>query len=49
MNRQEEIAFRMGYINQEQLLALAKPLAKSGYGIYLEGLLRDEGTFWDEY
>ncbi len=45
----EEIAFRMGYINQEQLLALAKPLAKSGYGIYLEGLLRDEGTFWDEY
>ena len=45
----EEIAFRMGYINQEQLLALAKPLAKSGYGIYLEGLLRDEGTYWDEY
>ena len=45
----EEIAFRMGYINQEQLLALAKPLAKSGYGVYLEGLLRDEGTYWDEY
>ena len=45
----EEIAFRMGYINQEQLLALAKPLAKSGYGVYLEGLLRDEGTCWDEY
>lgn len=45
----EEIAFRMGYINQEQLLALAKPLAKSGYGVYLESLLRDEGTYWDEY
>ena len=45
----EEIAFRMGYINAEQLLALARPLAKSGYGIYLEGLLRDAGTYWDEY
>ena len=45
----EEIAFRMGYIDAEQLLALAKPLAKSGYGIYLEDLLRDKGTYWDEY
>jgi glucose-1-phosphate thymidylyltransferase len=45
----EEIAFRMGYIDGEQLLALAKPLAKSGYGLYLEGLLRDTGTYWDEY
>ena len=45
----EEIAFRMGYIDEEQLLALAKPLAKSGYGVYLEGLLRDAGTYWDEY
>ena len=45
----EEIAFRMGYIDAEQLLTLAKPLAKSGYGIYLEGLLRDKGTYWDEY
>ena len=45
----EEIAFRMGYIDAEQLLTLAKPLAKSGYGVYLEGLLRDKGTYWDEY
>jgi glucose-1-phosphate thymidylyltransferase len=45
----EEIAFRMGHIDGEQLLALAKPLAKSGYGLYLEGLLRDTGTYWDEY
>jgi glucose-1-phosphate thymidylyltransferase len=45
----EEIAFRMGYIDAEQLLALAKPLAKSGYGLYLEGLLRDTGTYWDGY
>jgi glucose-1-phosphate thymidylyltransferase len=36
----EEIAYRMGYINQEQLVALAKPLVKSGYGSYLLGLLK---------
>jgi glucose-1-phosphate thymidylyltransferase len=45
----EEIAFRMGYIDADQLLALAKPLAKSGYGLYREGLLRDTGTYWDGY
>ena len=45
----EEIAFRMGYIDQEQLLALAKPLANSGYGAYLESLRRDEGVYWDVY
>ncbi|MEW6989418.1 glucose-1-phosphate thymidylyltransferase RfbA [Colwelliaceae bacterium 6441] len=32
----EEIAFRMNFINKEQLLALAQPLLKSGYGKYLE-------------
>ena len=31
----EEIAWRMGYISVAQLKALAKPLAKSGYGEYL--------------
>jgi len=31
----EEIAFRMGYITPAQLEALAKPLAKNGYGEYL--------------
>jgi glucose-1-phosphate thymidylyltransferase len=45
----EEIAYRMGYIDAEALLALAKPLAKSGYGTYLERLLDDEGGYWDEY
>lgn len=45
----EEIAYRMGYISAEELLALAKPLAKSGYGVYLENLLRDKGTYWDDY
>jgi len=31
----EEIAFRMGYISGAKLKALARPLAKSGYGEYL--------------
>ena len=31
----EEVAFKMGFINKEQLLELAKPLLKSGYGQYL--------------
>ncbi len=31
----EEIAFRMGYISKQQLLELADPLSKSGYGSYL--------------
>jgi len=35
----EEIAWRMGYINATQLLALAEPLVKSGYGQYLQKLV----------
>ena len=31
----EEIAYRRGFINKEQLLALAKPLMKTAYGQYL--------------
>lgn len=31
----EEVAYTMGYIDKEQLHALAKPLLKSGYGNYL--------------
>jgi len=34
----EEIAFLNGWINTEQLLALAAPLAKTGYGQYLQQL-----------
>jgi glucose-1-phosphate thymidylyltransferase len=37
----EEIAYRAGYITATQLEALARPLAKSGYGEYLMGLLRE--------
>jgi glucose-1-phosphate thymidylyltransferase len=36
----EEIAYRMGYISKEQLIDLAKPLVKSGYGEYLLNLLK---------
>jgi glucose-1-phosphate thymidylyltransferase len=36
----EEVAWRMGFINDEQLAALASPLIKSGYGDYLMKLLR---------
>ncbi|MCV6614590.1 MAG: sugar phosphate nucleotidyltransferase, partial [Cellvibrionaceae bacterium] len=38
----EEIAYRMGYIDAEQLRALAKPLEKSGYGKYLLNVLEDQ-------
>ena len=31
----EEVAYRMGYITKEQLMAIAQPLRKSGYGEYL--------------
>lgn len=36
----EEIAYERGWIDAEQLLALAAPLAKSGYGDYLRRLVR---------
>ena len=34
----EEIAYRMGYIDEEQLLQLAEPLSKNEYGQYLQRL-----------
>ena len=39
----EEIAYRMGYINAEQLEKLAQPLKGNGYGQYLMDILRYEG------
>ena len=36
----EEIAYRMNYINKEQLRELAKPLIKNNYGEYLINLIR---------
>jgi glucose-1-phosphate thymidylyltransferase len=37
----EEIAWRLGYIDADQLAALAHPVVKSGYGQYLLALLRE--------
>lgn len=34
----EEAAFKMGYINSDQLQKLAEPLLKSGYGTHLKSL-----------
>jgi len=38
----EEIAYRQGYIGARQLRALARPLAKSGYGEYLLRVLQEK-------
>ncbi len=37
----EEAAYKMGFINKEQLKDLAEPLLKSGYGIHLLSLLQE--------
>lgn len=36
----EEVAYRMGYIDREQLDAIAEPLRKSGYGEYLKRIVK---------
>jgi glucose-1-phosphate thymidylyltransferase len=36
----EEIAWKMGFINDQQLKSIAEPLVKSGYGQYLLNLLK---------
>ena len=36
----EEIAYKMGFIDQDQLRTVAEPLRKSGYGDYLISLLK---------
>ena len=38
----EEVAYRKGFINKEQLKKIAEPLLKSGYGQYLVGILEQE-------
>ena len=37
----EEVAYRMGYIDVDQLLSLAREFSKSGYGSYLERLVAE--------
>jgi glucose-1-phosphate thymidylyltransferase len=42
----EEIAYRLGYIDAEQIRRLTAPLAKTGYGAYLTNMLKhDRGAF----
>ena len=38
----EEIAYRQGYINAEQVEKLAAPMRKNGYGQYLLGILNEQ-------
>ena len=38
----EEIAYRQGWIDAQQVLKLAEPLAKNGYGQYLKNILMDQ-------
>ena len=42
----EEIAYRMGYIDAEQVTRLAEPLKKNSYGQYLLELVEDEGPYF---
>ncbi|MFT5453403.1 MAG: glucose-1-phosphate thymidylyltransferase [Enterobacterales bacterium] len=42
VNCPEEIAYRMGYISEDELRILAEPLRKSGYGEYLINLLSQQ-------
>ena len=44
----EEIAYRLGYITADEVLALAAPLVKSGYGAYLETMVSEDGPVFDE-
>lgn len=44
----EEVAYRMGFIDREQLARLAQPLLKSGYGRYLQRLLEDQYFMLDD-
>lgn len=34
----EEVAYRRGFISKDQLMELARPFEKSGYGVYLKNL-----------
>jgi len=43
----EEVALRMGFIDRDQLLALAAPLEKSGYGLYLQRIADDGEVVWE--
>ncbi|MBN1767910.1 MAG: glucose-1-phosphate thymidylyltransferase RfbA [Prolixibacteraceae bacterium] len=41
----EEIAYRKGWINKQQMLELIKPLEKNQYGQYLKNLIKEKESF----
>lgn len=41
----EEIAYKMGYISREQLIELAQPLKKNGYGQYLIEIAKEKEVY----
>ena len=43
----EEIAFKRGYIDSNQLIALAKPLMKNQYGQYLMKIAKEKTFTFD--
>jgi glucose-1-phosphate thymidylyltransferase len=45
----EEIAYRLSYINAEQLEKLAQPVSKSTYGQYLLALCKEPPTFTEDH
>ncbi|HAA12562.1 MAG TPA: glucose-1-phosphate thymidylyltransferase [Cytophagales bacterium] len=40
----EEVAFKMGFIDVDQLSVLAQPLLKSGYGAYLQQIVKQHAS-----
>lgn len=44
----EEISYRKGYIDAQQLERLATPLAQNGYGQYLIDLLKTGGSWMNQ-
>jgi len=43
----EEIAYRMGYIDAEQVIRLSEPLKKNAYGRYLMELVNEEQPYFN--
>jgi glucose-1-phosphate thymidylyltransferase len=42
----EEIAYKRGFIDKDQLISLAEPIKNSQYGNYLLRIAHDENTFF---
>jgi len=43
----EEIAFKKGFINREQLVSLAEPLSKNQYGKYLLKIAEEKNFYFE--